>query len=394
MNLLNYVDRYVPSAVKPLFQQELGFSDAQTAYPLTAFVVVYMLTSPFFGALADRMSRKVLIAIGVALWSLATAGGALASGIVSFILARALVGVGEAAYATIAPSLISDFYPPERRNRILTFFYVAIPVGSALGFVLGGLIGNAYGWRAAFLICGLPGLLAAGLALMIKEPARGALDPVPAPAVPSWPDALRLLRASAPYVFAVVGYIAVTWASGGMADWFATFLVRHRGMDLAQATGLTGLAAVVGGLGGTLTGGLLADRLKSKVRSPYFALCCLAMIPATGFVVLALFATHHTLIVASILLAQFFFWFYNGPINAIIVNSVPAAMRARAVAMSILMIHLLGDAISPTIIGVISDQTGNLMNGLLLVPVLMLVGAAVWGIGWKKGLGSSPLGSP
>ena len=392
MNLLNYIDRYVPSAVKPLFQKELGFSDAQTAYPLTAFVIVYMLTSPFFGTLADRMSRKVLIALGVALWSVATAGGALATGIVSFILARALVGVGEAAYATIAPSLISDYYPPDRRNRILTIFYVAIPVGAALGFTLGGLIGNAYGWRAALLIVGLPGLIAAGLALMIREPVRGAFDPVPAAPIPSWPEALKVLRKTAPYLVAVTGYIAVTWAGGGMADWFATFLVRHRGMDLGAAAGLTGAATVVGGLAGTLTGGLLADWLKKKTKSPYFALSCLSMIPAAGFALLALTAESRLVIGGAILLAQFFMWFYNGPINAIIVNSVPAAMRARAVSMSILSIHLLGDAISPTIIGVISDRTGNLMNGMLLIPVMMVVGATIWGVGWRR-LGEQAVGS-
>jgi MFS family permease len=383
MNLLNYIDRYVPSAVKPLFQKELGFSDAQTAYPLTAFVLVYMLTSPIFGSLADRWSRKVLIALGVALWSLATAGGALAGGLVTFIIARSLVGVGEAAYATITPSLLSDYYPPSRRNRILTVFYVAIPVGAALGFTLGGLIGNAYGWRAAFLICGLPGLLAAGMALLIREPPRGGQDPVPPQAVPSWPDALRVLRRSTPYLFAVGGYIAVTWAGGGMADWFATFLVRHRGMDLAAAAGLTGAATVVGGLAGTLSGGLIADWLKRKTKSPYFALSCLSMIPAAGFALVAMTATSRTMIGVAILLAQFFMWCYNGPINAIIVNAVPAAMRARAVSLSILSIHLLGDAISPTIIGVISDRTGALLNGMLLIPAMMLLGAAIWGVGWR-----------
>jgi len=383
MNLLNYIDRYVPSAVKPLFQQELGFTDAQTAYPLTAFVLVYMLTSPIFGSLADRMSRKVLIALGVALWSLATAGGALATGLVTFILARALVGVGEAAYATITPSLISDYYPPSRRNRILTVFYAAIPVGAALGFTLGGLIGNAYGWRAALLVVGLPGLIAAGLALLIREPARGAFDPVPAPAIPAWPDALRVLRRTAPYLFAVTGYVAVTWAGGGMADWFATYLVRVRGMDLGAAAGLTGAATVVGGLAGTLTGGLVADRLKGKTRSPYFALSCLSMIPAAGFALLALTAGSRTVIAGAILLAQFFMWCYNGPINAIIVNSVPAGMRARAVSMSILSIHLFGDAISPTIIGLISDRTGNLFSGMVLIPVMMVLGAGIWAVGWR-----------
>ncbi len=384
MNLLNYIDRYVPSAVKPLFKKELGFTDAQTAYPLTAFVVVYMLTSPFLGSLADRWSRKWLLAIGVAIWSLATAGGALATGIVSFIFARSLVGIGEAAYATIAPSLISDYFPPERRNRILTIFYVAIPVGSAIGFILGGAVGSAYGWRAAFLVCGLPGLLAAGLALLIKEPVRGGLDAIPDNVIPTWPDTLHLLRKTAPYVLAVAGYVAVTWAAGGMVDWFPTVLSRLRGIDLAVADRMTGTATVVGGLAGTLTGGLLADWLKAKTRWPYLALSCISMIPAAGFAVLALTSHSPKIISLSILLAQFFMWFYNGPINAIIVNAVPARMRARAVAISILSIHLLGDAISPTIIGTISDRTGNLMNGMMIIPVMMLLGAVIWGIGWRR----------
>lgn len=384
MNLLNYIDRYVPSAVKPLFQKELGFSDAQTGYPLTALVIVYMLTSPIFGSLADRRSRKVLIAIGVAVWSLATAGAALATGLLSFLIARGLVGVGEAAYATISPSLISDYYPPARRNRIITIFYVAIPVGTALGFTLGGLVGNAYGWRTAFLVCGLPGLIAAGLALLIKEPPRGGFDTEPVRSAPSWPEALRVLRKTAPYVTAVAGYVAVTWAGGGMVDWFATFLARHRGIELAVADHLVGLAVVAGGLAGTLTGGLLADWLKGKTRSPYLALSSLSMIPAAGFAFLALNVHGELLIGLTVFLATFFMWFYNGPINTIIVNSVPAAMRARAVGLSILSIHLLGDAISPTMIGAISDRTGRLMNGMVLIPAMMLLGALIWGIGWRR----------
>ncbi len=383
MNLLNYIDRYVPSAVKDLFKRDLGFTDMQTSLPLTAFVVVYMLASPFFGEAADRWSRKRLIAAGVAIWSLATAAAALATGFWTFMIARALVGVGEAAYATISPSLLSDFYPPDRRNRVLTVFYVAIPVGAALGFTLGGIFGNAFGWRAAFLICGLPGLLAAGSALLIREPTRGAFDPVQSDRVPSWPEALRRLKATAPYVIAVAGYVAVTWAGGGMADWFPTYLTRYRGMSLGEAGQLTGLATVAGGLGGTLTGGFLADWLKGKTRAPYFALSCISMVPAALFAFIAINSHGKVLIGLGIFLAQFFMWCYNGPINAIIVNSVPANMRARAVSMSIFSIHVLGDAISPPIIGAISDRTGNLLHGIILVPVMMLIGAAIWAYGWR-----------
>jgi MFS-type transporter involved in bile tolerance (Atg22 family) len=172
-----------------------------------------------------------------------------------------------------------------------------------------------------------------------------------------------------------------------MADWFAPFLHRFRGMNVAEAGSLTGTATVVGGLAGTLTGGLLADRLKRRSASPYLATSCLSMIPAAGFAVVALTAHGRVVIGLAILLANFFMWFYNGPINAIIVNAVPAAMRARAVSMSILSIHLLGDAISPTMIAGISDRTGNLMNGMALIPVMMLVGSAIWGFGWRRRAG-------
>jgi sugar phosphate permease len=177
--------------------------------------------------------------------------------------------------------------------------------------------------------------------------------------------------------------VAVTWAAGGMVDWFPTMLSRLRGIDLAVADRMTGTATVVGGLAGTLAGGFLADWLKGKTRWPYLALSCISMIPAAGFAILALTSHSPRVISIAILLAPFFMWFYNGPINAIIVNAVPARMRARAVAVSILSIHLLGDAISPTIIGVISDRTGNLMNGMLLIPVMMLLGAGIWGTGWR-----------
>lgn len=386
MNLLNYMDRYVASAVKELFKRDLHFTDFQTSAPFTGLIVVYMLTSPIFSSLSDRFSRKRLIAAGVALWSLATAGAAWARGFLTFLLARSLVGVGEAAYATISPALISDYFPPARRNRMLTIFYVAIPVGAALGYVLGGMLGQARGWRAAFLIVGLPGLLASGLVLLVGEAERGAFDPGPARVLPTWPQALRTLRSTGPYTTAVLGYIAVTFASGGMADWFPTFLIRYRGMSTATANLIVGAAAAGGGLGGTLCGGLLANRLKAsaKTRSPYFALSCLSMLPATGFAVLALGLAAPPVTGLAVFLAQFFMWFYKGPINTIIVNSVAYDMRARAVGLSILCIHLLGDAFSPSIIGIISDRTASLMSGMALIPVTMLVGALIWGYGWRR----------
>ncbi|MHC1769618.1 MAG: spinster family MFS transporter [Verrucomicrobiia bacterium] len=383
MNLLNYIDRWIPSVVKDLFKADLQLTDFQTSLPLTGFIFVYMLTSPIFGALADRWPRKVLIAGGVALWSLATASAAFAVGFWTFLLARALVGVGEAAYATLSPALLSDFYPSDRRNRILTIFYVAIPLGSALGFVLGGLLGARFGWRAAFLICGLPGVAAAALALAIRDPGRGRFDSDATEKPPRWPEAVRLLLKNRTYVLAVAGYAAVTFASGALADWFPVFLQRYRGMSVEISGWYVGMSAVIGGLGGTLMGGLMGDVLKRWTRHPYLCLAGSSMALATVFGVLALRLSDPLVVVAMLFIAQFFLWFYNGPINAILANSVSSALRARAFALSIFAIHVLGDAISPSIVGVLSDQIG-LETAIQLVPLAMGVGAAIWLFSWRK----------
>jgi MFS family permease len=385
MNLLNYVDRYVPSAVKDLFKVDLKLTDPQTSYPLTAFVIVYMATSPIFASLSDRFPRKFLIAAGVAMWSLATASAAFATGLWTFLLARAAVGVGEAAYATISPPLLADFYPPERRNRILTIFYVAIPVGVAIGFTVGGLVAETLhlGWRASFLVVGLPGLAAALAVLLVKEPPRGTFDTDAKQPLPPWLEAIPELFRNREYVMAIAGYVAVTFASGALGDWFITFLARHRDFSLPAAGAVVGQTAVLGGLGGTFVGGLVGDWFKGRTRQPYLALCGLSMAIATGCAVVALSVRTHFWIGAALLIAQFFFWFYNGPINAILVNCVPSRLRVRAFALSILAIHALGDAISPSVTGLASQAFG-LPLAIQVVPITMAIGAVIWIFAWRR----------
>lgn len=393
MNLLNYIDRWVPSAVKDLFKAELHLTDTQTSLPITAFVVVYMIASPFFGALADRWPRRYLIAAGVALWSAATASAAFARGFWSFLVARALVGVGEAAYATLAPSVLSDFYPPARRNTILTAFYVAIPVGSAIGFSAGGYLGESYGWRTAFLVCGLPGLVTAGLILLMREPTRGQFDPPVTQATLSWTEAIRVLARNREYVFTVAGYTAVTFASGALADWFPAFLSRHRGMSVGDAGALVGFTSVAGGLAGTVLGGLVGERLKGRTRQPYLAVSAFSMAVATVFLVLALLVPAGRAVGLFMFLGQFFLWFYNGPINAILVNCTTADLRARAFSLSILSIHLFGDALSPTLVGLLSEAT-SLPFAISLVPVALVVGTVIWIVGWRTLPDVTPIPSP
>ena len=383
MNLLNYIDRWVPSAVKSLFKEDLKLTDAQTSLPLSAFIIVYMIASPIFGSLAERGNRKLIIAFGVAVWSLATAGAAFSQGFASLLVARSLVGIGEAAYATIAPAIISDYFPPEKRNKIFTIFYVATPVGSALGFALGGFLGENWGWRAAFLVCGLPGLLVAAFALMIKDPPRGQFD-IKKEEPPPWSVALKSLARNKQFVVTVLGYTAVTFATGGIADWFPTFLARDRGMAMGEAGYLVGLVTVVGGLGGTIIGGVLADRARNITRQAYLAVSGLAMVPAAVLCVVAIYVVRSPMaILGCVLVAQLFLWAYNAPVNALLVNSVSAGMRTRAFGLSILSIHLFGDVASPPLIGAVNDQINDLPLSLAMVPVAICVGALVWIVGWR-----------
>eukprot|EP01114_Cavostelium_apophysatum_P005826 TRINITY_DN1699_c0_g1_i1.p1 TRINITY_DN1699_c0_g1~~TRINITY_DN1699_c0_g1_i1.p1 ORF type:complete len:466 (+),score=49.40 TRINITY_DN1699_c0_g1_i1:224-1621(+) len=384
INLLNYMDRYIPSATKELFKKDLNLSDAQTSIPLLTFLIVYMLTGPLFAHFADKgVNRKVLLASGIIVWSAATGAAYFSVDFWSFLAFRTLVGVGEAAYATIAPVLISDFFPPHQRSTAFTIFYSAIPVGAALGFQLGSVIGGRFGWRMAFLAIGSPGLLVALLIFRIKDPGRGVFDTEEDKVQIGWIKSLGLLVKNRMFVTSVLGYILVTFGVGGMADWLPTYFQRNEGVSIQVAGTISGAATVVGGITGTLLGGFCAEKLKGRTRQPYFALCSCCVFAASMLMVIILFVRNIFAAAPITVLAQMLLWSYNGPINAIVANVIPASYRARAFSLQNLCIHLLGDAISPVIIGAISDASGSLTLAVSLVPISIALGSLVWGIGWR-----------
>jgi MFS family permease len=391
INLFNYLDRMVVAAVaESLKDSELHPTDAQLGFLPTAFILVYMFTSPVFGTLGDRKPRPKLLAAGVALWSLATAAGGLARNFGALLAARATVGVGEASYATIAPALLADSFPKEKRGRVFAIFFAAIPVGSAAGYVLGGLIDARFGWRAAFFIAGLPGLLLALLCLRVPDPPRGAQDEVVAPAdepvsasppeAPGIRGALasyaRLLRNRA-YVVIVLGYAAYTFALGGLAFWTPAFLERARGMSKSQATVQFGLIVVATGLIGSFGGGWLGDRLLRRSRQAYLWLSGWATLAAVPATLVAFLAPEKWLFMGGIVVAELLLFASTGPINSAIVNVVSPGQRATAVALSILGIHLLGDVPSPPLLGAISDVS-SLATAFLILPVAIAISGGIW----------------
>jgi MFS transporter, Spinster family, sphingosine-1-phosphate transporter len=381
INLLNYLDRYVVSAVlESLRRSPLHPSDAQLGLLGTAFLIVYTVAAPLFGRLGDTGRRPRALAAGVALWSAATALGGLAWSYASLFVTRAFVGVGEAAYGTIAPSLLADYFPLRQRGRAFAIFFVAIPVGAALGYMVGGLVDHHYGWRAAFFVAGVPGLILAALTLRLPDPPRGhqeSQSQPPSLTAPAARVAFAALVRNRAYRLTVLGYAAYTFALGGIAWWMAPFLQRVRGLSGPVATVRFGAVVVVTGLVGTYAGGWLGDRLLARSRQAYLWLSGAATLAAAPLFALALLSPAPAVYWGAMAAAELLMFASTGPINSMIVNVVSPGMRATAVALSIFTIHAAGDVWSPVLVGKISDLH-SLGAGVLILPCAALVAGVVW----------------
>jgi MFS family permease len=390
INLFNYLDRFVMSAVLEPMKTSLHLTDAQFGLCADGFVIVYMLTSPIFGTLGDRKKRPPLIALGVAIWSIATTLGGFAHGFVSLLLTRSLVGIGEAAYGTIAPALLSDHFPIQRRGRVFAIFFAAIPIGSAAGYILGGLAGAEFGWRAAFWIAGIPGLFLAALVLFVKDVPRGQHDdaPVHAAHAGSLAAYLDLLR-NRTYILAVLGYAAYTFALGGLAFWMPAFLSRARGLSQKEATVTFGAIAVITGFVGTFAGGWLGDYFLKRTRQSYLWVSGISTLIAAPFAYVALTNPRKAIYLAAIVVAEILIFMSTGPINSAIVNAVAPGERATALGLSIFVMHILGDVPSPTLIGWLSDRS-SLERAFLIVPVAILIGGVIWT--WAATVGRASAG--
>jgi MFS transporter, Spinster family, sphingosine-1-phosphate transporter len=397
LNLLNYLDRYVLSAVLVAAQMDLKLSNFVAGLLPTVFLVGYFATSPVFGHLGDRGGRNRrprLIASGVAIWSAATIGSGLASGAWSMAASRACVGVGEASYAALAPTIIDDFAPPERRGSWLSIFYAAIPVGSALGYLVGGRLMDAAGWRAAFLLVGAPGLACSLLCLLIADQRR---DPSTATRPPvDWRNTLPALARHAGYRSSVLGYCAYTFAIGGFAYWAPKYVHTQYGLAPGRASVLLGAVTVVGGLLGTLFGGALADRLARRwvakgaasghndedaenavIVRANLAVAVLASLVGAPLAAMAISAPTATGFFATVLPCQVALFLLTGPINVAILRSSPLASRASAMAVSIFAIHALGDLWSPPLMGLLAD-VAPMQVAMYMAPAVFAVAAAIW----------------
>ncbi|MGC1374114.1 MAG: MFS transporter [Candidatus Sulfotelmatobacter sp.] len=372
LNLLNYVDRSVLFAVQPLVQSEFALSNTQVGYLTSAFLLFYMVAAPFVGPLADRYSRKIIIVIGAIFWSGLTLLTAVTHTYTELLIRHTLVGIGEATFVTIAPTFVADMFPENKRGRILGIFYLAIPVGTAAGYLLGGNLGAHHGWRTPFYVAAVPGFLLALSVLFLREPPRGQFD---SPRETPQRGTLRGLAHNPSFWTATLGMAAMTFALGGIQVWMPTFLSRARGYSLESANFTFGLIIVIDGIVASLAGGWLGDYLLPRMKSTYYFVSAASMALGVPVMIVALFVKGRAMIPA-IALAAFLLLFNTAPLNAAVINSVNATIRVTALAVNIFIIHLLGDVPSPTMMGYVADRH-SLQASFVLPVIAMIVSSAI-----------------
>ncbi len=370
MHLLDYTERNMLAAVmtplaKPVEQGGLDIPLDRAGWRGTIFLASYAAFSLVMGWAGDRGRRTWLLGLGVGVWSLATVGSGLARSDGQLAIARSLLGIGEATYGVLAPTILLDLFPRPVRTRVLSLFYLAMPLGSALGIVLGGAIAERYGWRTAFFVVGVPGLAVALLALVLPEPLRGAAEGVDTEKLLAHEraGATRLdyfaLMLNSSYTYSVLGMTFYTFAIGGMVYWIPYYLSDTRGIPLGEATLKLGGITVAAASLGMLAGGWICDRLaKSKPRA-LFLVPGLAMLASVPFVLAGLLSNHHNMIYIAIFFAETLMFVNTAPCNTIIANVVPPNLRASAYAIALVTVHVLGDFWSPSLIGWVARTFGQ-----------------------------------
>src|SRR2546423_1596322 len=423
VNFLNYIDRQVLPAVAPVMLKDpaLKLTDAELGYMEAALLLSFTVLAPLFGRLGDRYPRAKLMATAAVLWSFATALTGLAarssfmpslslhlpiinvtlalSGVALALCAvRACVGVGESAYSTITPSLIADYFPHHKRATALGVFQAAIPMGFALGFVIGGVLAHFFGWRVAFMLVGVPGLLTAVLVWRLREPRRGATEaPIqhesslevvvesPVESSRATSDSVKRdaidegsgdtvkeesadtvkeesalqtvarILGTRDWLIPTTGYTALTAPLGACATWATVVLVRDKGMNETSAAVTLGVVTLLAGATGTFGGGWLADRVAARRHNGYFLVCAVSTLVGIVPTLLVLISDDPRVFLPCIFLAVALLFTSNAPFHAILLESVPFTVRAMAVALNIVIIHAFGDAISRAAVGVLSD---------------------------------------
>lgn len=378
---LNYLDRSLIFILFPPIKKEFALNDFQMALlGSTAFVIFYTLLGIPCGRLADRVVRKNMIAAGLLIWSVFSGLTGFASGFLTLFLCRVLVGVGESTLGPAALSLLGDYFPPRMRGTASALYSAGIPLGAGLALFLGGVIGQAHGWRFAFYVLGFPGVLFALAVFLLPEPQRGQRDIAPKTDEGHSRDIGILFRIPA-LRWHYLGYSFSSLAASALGMWVPTYLSRTRGMPLSRVGLYTGSAAAIGGLIGSLIGGLGADRWRRSHPGGRMLFCAVAAIMAAGcwLILLRTDSLQVLMVCYGLIMAAGLSWL--GPAAADIQDIVGPKLRGLGVAVYFFIVNAIASGIAPPCIGRLNDVLGvaqdplKMRTALLVAPLSCVISA-------------------
>ena len=364
VNFVNFAARWVVVPLVPLLRDHFHATDAQLGSLQTLLLVVLAVASLPFGYLADRFNRKTIIAIGIFFWSMASFAGGLVSTFFFFLLARAFVGLGEAAYAPAAQSMISGAFPVERRAFSQAVFASGMLLGGAAGQAFGGLAGPHYGWQVTLFVVAALGILPAIALAGLEEPPRGPRSEV----VPI----AKLLSVPA-FVSMIAAGICITFSTVSLISWGVDFANNYKDFSLREASVSLALITLLSLVLGVLVGGYVADRLQRAF--PYGRIIAIAgaFLLAAPFLFLAIQSDEKSTVLVGLFVAGFFMSWYHGPVTAVLHDMMPRRAYATSVGVYMFATQLLG-GFGPNIIGKISDLH-DLQVGLQIAVAVMVAGA-------------------
>ena len=363
-NFVNFAARHAVVPLIPLLRDYFHATDAQLGWLQTWLLVVLAAGSIPFGLLADRFSRKTIIAIGILFWSVASFAGGLVSSFSLFLIARAMVGLGEAAYAPAAQSMISGAFPQERRAFAQAIFAAGMLLGGAAGLAFGGLVGPRYGWQSALIVVAILGILP-GLALFgLEDPPRGPRSEV----VPIW----RLLCVPA-FVSMIFAGICITFSTVSLVSWGVDFAKNYKDFSLTEAAVSLSLITLFSLVLGVLAGGFVADRLQRRFAYGRIMAVAGAFLLAAPFLLLAIQSEEKSTVLVGLFVAGFFMSWYHGPVTAALHDMMPRRAHATSVGVYMFATQLVG-GLGPHIVGRISDQH-DMQLGLQIAVAVMVCGA-------------------
>ena len=389
INVLNYADRYVLPAVLPKIQADMGLTLTQAGLLGSSFLFVYALATLPLGVWADRSIRKNIVALCVGIWSVATILAGFTRNFLQLFSVRSVLGIGEAGYAPASLSLLGDFFPKEKRARILSYWSAGTLLGTAIGLALGGLVADFFGWRYAFFIVGIPGLISAFLAWRMIEPRRGAFENAEesehdADSVQThgsigkdFQGSMKKLRHISTYWTLVAALVFSFFTIGGTSYWLPTYIVGSFHLSVGLGGLITAAVLVGSGLIGTVAGGWLADFVQRRRPEGRLLVAACGFLVGAPLVLISLFIHSLPLFISVFILAAISLSFCTGPLNAVIQDVITPALRATAIGLALLLAHLLGDAAAPFVIGAIANNTSLVFALTATAPTfLFLAGLA------------------